>query len=320
METAGACGSSGILGRAGSERQRGRAAEVLRRRGSVLDLDPMIPAPPALDKRLLHPRAYPGLVRLGRDWDGGYVVPEDQIEACSSLVSLGLSDDVSFDKDFLHRSPKALLVGVDGRVGWGFLAKRILHASWGAVRSTLRGRTLRRAFHLDSLRGCVGLARLYRTPHRRIRAWVGHGPGTGIVGLDAIFGLVTPPAPEVDPGPDVFLKMDVEGAEYALVPDLIRLRNRIRCIVVEFHAWDERVEEFNRAMGALTEHFAVVHVHGNNWGTVDGPSGFPTTVELTMVSRVVLPKDLPPSAADYPIEGLDRPCNPGVTDIPFHFP
>lgn len=279
----------------------------------------MTPAHPTLDKALLQPRAYPGLIRLGRDWDGGYVVPEDQLEACSSLVSLGLSDDVSFDRDFLRHSPTARLVGVDGRVGLGFLVRRFLHASWGAVRSTLRGRTLRRGLYIDSLRGCVGVARLYRLPHRRVRAWVSHDPGPGTLGLDAIFELLRPEAKQWGPEPDVFLKMDVEGAEYALIPDLIRLRDRIRCIAVEFHAWDERVEEFDRAIRALKEHFDVVHVHGNNWGTVDGSSSFPTTVELTMVNRAVLPGDLPLSDADYPLKGLDRPCNPLVPDIPFHF-
>ena len=37
-----------------------------------------------------------------------------------------------------------------------------------------------------------------------------------------------------------------------------------------------------------------------------------------MVNRAVLPGDLPLSDADYPLKGLDRPCNPLVPDIPFH--
>lgn len=270
---------------------------------------------PQLDKSLIHPVRYPALTRLGRDWDGGYVVPGDQIEACRLLVSLGLSEDVSFDRDFLAINPSARLVGVDARVGPAFLAKRVVHGLWGAVRATLAFRAEKRRRHLEAASGALQVARLYRPPHVRMRAWVGADTGPGRVRL----GDILDAHPSGDRAPDVFLKMDVEGAEFEIVPDIVRHADRIRCIAAEFHRWDRRAGEFNACMRALAEHFLVVHVHGNNWGTVDRETGFPTTLEITLLNRDVLETVPPPSDAEYPLEGLDRPCQPGLPDFALVF-
>lgn len=263
---------------------------------------------------MLHPLRYPALTRLGRDWDGGYVIPGDQIESCTLLVSLGLSDDVSFDREFLAFNPSARLVGVDGRVGPAFLAKRLLHGLWGAARATVLVRPEKRRRHLEAASGALQVVRLYRPPHVRMKAWVGAESGPGRIRLGTIL--------DSHPGggePDVFLKMDVEGAEYELVPDIVHHAGRIRCIAAEFHAWDQRVDEFNEALRALAGPFAVVHVHGNNWGGWSEIEELPTTLEITLVNRAALEEDLPLSTAAYPLPGLDRPCDPRRPDYPLTF-
>jgi hypothetical protein len=70
-----------------------------------------------LNKSLLVPIDYPNLVRLGMKGDGGYVIPEDEIRNCALLISLGLSDNWEFDKEFLARNPDARVIGVDHTVG-----------------------------------------------------------------------------------------------------------------------------------------------------------------------------------------------------------
>lgn len=43
------------------------------------------------------------LVRIGRDYDGGYLVSKSDIEKTDVLIGLGISDDWSFEEDFLSR-------------------------------------------------------------------------------------------------------------------------------------------------------------------------------------------------------------------------
>jgi len=56
-----------------------------------------------LNKRVLRPIEYPYLIRLGNNKDGGYVVPEPQVYSSSYLISLGISDDWSFEQAFLKK-------------------------------------------------------------------------------------------------------------------------------------------------------------------------------------------------------------------------
>ena len=47
-----------------------------------------------------HPIDLDDLVRLGRNCDGGYILSKRQIDSTKILLSFGLSDDWSFEKDF----------------------------------------------------------------------------------------------------------------------------------------------------------------------------------------------------------------------------
>ena len=40
------------------------------------------------------------LTRLGRGNDGGYLIPKEDIERSEILISFGINDDWSFEKDF----------------------------------------------------------------------------------------------------------------------------------------------------------------------------------------------------------------------------
>ena len=46
------------------------------------------------------------LVRLGRDNDGGYLVGKNTVLKSKFLVSFGIGDDCSFEKDFLKLNDK----------------------------------------------------------------------------------------------------------------------------------------------------------------------------------------------------------------------
>jgi hypothetical protein len=61
---------------------------------------------------LIHPRLIPKVVdkvRLGRPFDGGYVVPADFAIHVDGLLSFGVGDDLSFETDFCDHHPGRVL-------------------------------------------------------------------------------------------------------------------------------------------------------------------------------------------------------------------
>ena len=65
------------------------------------------------------------LIRLGKDFDGGYLVSETDVERASVLISLGVFDDWSFETDFLKINNVAVYA-YDASVNLTFFAKRFL--------------------------------------------------------------------------------------------------------------------------------------------------------------------------------------------------
>jgi hypothetical protein len=269
-----------------------------------------------LDKPLLHPLDCEPMVRLGPPRDGGYVVPGGQVEQCRLLLSLGVNDDWSFDRACVAANPRLVVVGVDHSVGPGLFFGRILRSLFkiGGYGLLLRRRKVRtyRAF----LANALDYFRFFRAPHRHLRLMVAGSDGPGQV---TVARLIREHAPVAGAEPDVFLKMDIEGGEYAAIGDIAAAAPRIRCIAAEFHDLHTRTAEFNAALRALDRDFAVVHVHANNHCPYDAAIGFPATVEISWINRRLLPAGTPPSPHAYPRAGLDYPCDPNKPDYGLAF-
>jgi hypothetical protein len=268
-----------------------------------------------LNRAALRPVECARLVRLGRpDGDGGYVVPDDAVRSARHLLSLGLSDEWSFDEDFLRANPDAKLIGVDHTVGPLFFVGRfcsslvkLLFYALTFNRSKLRKWRRR----LDA---SIRYFSFFRPPHRHIMKKVAAAGGASSVSVDALLALAQPAGRH-----DVFLKMDIEGSEYEVIPAVAAGRERISCIAAEFHDLDREKVRFNEALRQLSEHFAVVHVHGNNCRPYDPDIGFPTVVEITLLNKALLEGNPRPRKDRYPLPGLDAANNPGKPDYALSF-
>jgi hypothetical protein len=117
-----------------------------------------------------------------------------------------------------------------------------------------------------------------------------------------------------------FLKIDIEGDEWAIFaalgPQTMACFRQIAC---ELHflgqksepAWLERAAA---ALRNLNRHFAVVHVHGNNYGHVGQLDGkfVPGALEVTFANRQCYATM--PSSRTFPM-AADKPNNPAAPDI-----
>jgi len=162
-----------------------------------------------------------GLQRLGSEY-GGYFVDTSLIGRGATVYSVGVGEDISFDLSLIEN------IGVE--VQAFDPTPRV--KEWIALQS-LPGQF---HFHGRGIADFDGEAALYPPPRED---WVSHSmipprhyrcQPTRV----AMVRLGTAMRPQGHKRIDV-LKMDIEGAEYAVIEDLVRERIPVRQLLVEFH-------------------------------------------------------------------------------------
>lgn len=206
-----------------------------------------------------------GYIRLGSRY-GGWWLDRKLLGPDPLLVDCGLGRDISFDAAFLSRFA-GMVVGVDPNpesLEWCREhcppGMRLLdRALW-----TVPGRTL--TFHLPRPReqlprGADGVSGSLMGSHE----YVAGGSSRAVITTDLEEILIDARRAECD-----VLKLDIEGAEYDVLPDLAARGLLLRCrqVLVEFHhqVTHHTQEETARAVAAVVgAGFRLVHVEGRNY-------------------------------------------------------
>ena len=265
-----------------------------------------------IDKHLLRPVACADLIRIGGIFDGGYVLPAFTVAGTSSMLSLGVSDDISFELAFLKRNPTVRVLGYDHTVGRIFwlrkVARHLLRVAYYFFTNRLKFIKYR-----EKLGVALRILSFFGGRHQLVKKRIAdtEGPDT-----ETISGALA----HLPAGPHgTFLKMDIEGSEYEVMDELLRHHQRFNVIAAEFHLLDTRTAAFNRAINQLSAHFYCTHIHGNNYGRYAAELDFPVTVEITWVHKALFAVAPPLSSASLPLPHLDSPCKPGVADHVLRF-
>lgn len=199
------------------------------------------------------------LIRLGRDYDGGYLVSQADVENSDLLIGLGICDDWSFEEDFLRRK-KVDVYAYDASINEKYFLKRALKSillmnKFYRIKNPFKYKQFfsqQNVHHIKKFVGlncsneshCTFLEAFNKTNHQNI-----------------------------------FLKIDIERSEYRFLDDLIANQNRISGLVIEFHDCDihlKAIEKFIKNFG-----LQLVHVHANNHGPIRLDDGLPLVLELT---------------------------------------
>jgi hypothetical protein len=69
------------------------------------------------------PRHKIKLIRIGKNNDGGYLVGNKSLITSKYLISLGISDDWSFEIESLKINPNLKIHSYDDQLGYKFLTK-----------------------------------------------------------------------------------------------------------------------------------------------------------------------------------------------------
>lgn len=112
----------------------------------------------------------------------------------------------------------------------------------------------------------------------------------------------------------IFLKIDIEGSEYRILDDIIRLQNNICGLVIEFHDVDLNLNKILNFISKLS--LNLVHIHGQNPGGENylDSNGDPTQIELTFSNSQTFTN----SEVKIP-HYLDQPSDPRFNEVKLVF-
>lgn len=119
--------------------------------------------------------------------------------------------------------------------------------------------------------------------------------------------------------PHMILKMDVEGAEWAVLEEISsQILSQFDQMVFEFHRICDTEKDRNRILDILKKlnvTHQVIHVHANNYCIPkwDGKRGWAYAYEVTYVNRELYNFEEPINI-DLPIS-IDMPCNPDMPEL-----
>ena len=250
------------------------------------------------------------LIRIGNSGDGGYLVPAKSVAEINHLLSIGISDDWTFEVEIAKANSAISIDGYDrtsGTLVFLYYALRELRAV-RSFRGLMKGaRKIRRWIKL-----AISFEFFWNRRHRFTRKWVVlDSHSTKEIELRKAFEQIPENA-------NLAIKIDIEGNEYKLGKQIIaeveRRGSQVRLIIFEFHDTIRLRDEFLEFVKELTQHLKIVHLHGNNFGQI-AADGFPEVVEITFAAEAFAFEQ---KTLDFP-HNLDIPCNPGSPDVAFRF-
>ena len=200
------------------------------------------------------------LIRVGSDHDGGYLVDPKSIEQSNALIALGIGRNWSFEKDFLERK-SVRIHAYDYSIGLGYWIKHFLKR----VLAVLIGRF---SAPFDAVKLFLEFKIFFKDSAVLYLEKVGTAPGCDTNLKKALDKLDRAP---------LFLKVDIEGYEYQILEEIIRCKDDLTGLVIEFHSVSdniEKIEDFINKIG-----ITLIHIHPNN-NRLD-EEGDPKAIELT---------------------------------------
>ena len=267
-----------------------------------------------LNTKTLHPIRINNLKRIGRDNDGGYIIPKLIIDKCDGLLSYGINKDWSFEIDFLERKKNINVHCYDHTLDLLSLLKftfKSILLCFVYLIILDKIRLKKSIYGLSIIKSYLNFFTDTRK-HFRKRIWNVNN-GNDVTVRKTINKIYS------EGSKNIFIKMDIEGAEFKVLEKLDYSKVNILGLAIEFHDINLKEKEFNRIIFYLKKIFYVAHVHGNNYSKIDNISKFPSSVEITFINKKLVKGKIKKSDKKYPIEGLDQPNKHSKPDIDLLF-
>jgi|TARA_B110000971_G_C19895926_1_gene447649 hypothetical protein len=265
------------------------------------------------DYNFLKPFNCDDLIRLGNNFDGGYVVSREIIKNSDALVSFGYNYEPSFEYDYIKESPSPVFI-YDYSCSSRKLIGRLLESSLKFILN-MRIRRERPKFYFNTL-----ITHLTFIKNKKVNFFKKKVIGNFLenkaklfeptITIDKIFKEIN--------FKKIIFKCDIEGSEYEIIDEFIKYQDRIGLAVIEFHNLDRDLKEFNEGVKKILKYFTIVHIHGNNNSTLLKHINIPCVPEITFINNKYI-KEKRSGNKNFPIESLDYPNKISEDDLFFNF-
>jgi len=192
------------------------------------------------------------LIRIGKDNDGGYLISKKDLLKSDFLLSLGICDDWSFEKNFLKKN-KVPLHAYDASLNFNFLRNRNFSI-------------------IKKIKKIIPYKNFFNGENIHFKKFIGiNNNKEGFYTLSSVLDDLKFKA--------IFLKIDIEGSEYRILDSIISNHQKLSGLVIEFHDCDinlSKIEWFIKNFN-----LKLVHIHANNHGLYDLDKKIPLVLELT---------------------------------------
>jgi hypothetical protein len=245
------------------------------------------------------------LIRVGRNYDGGYVISELLMNQSSLLLSFGINDDWSFEEDFYNKSGIKCF-GFDYSIN----NKTFLNRGLREVKYFLGDLIKRRTINLNRFKTAKEnfiLQRKFNSFFKEnifVSCGIDKTTHDNFKSLGDILSLYT------NDQKNIFLKVDIEEFEFKIIDDIIKNKDRFHAFVMEVHNLHDLNNNFSQFLEKIEGHFYVYHLHANNYGSIDKKDGFPNVIEISCVRKDLIDNPIFFNDLSHlPIENIDFPNN-----------
>jgi hypothetical protein len=198
------------------------------------------------------------IIRIGSIRDGGYFVTKRMVEDSNFIISGGISYNVAFEKDFWDINRNAKLIMIDGSFN---IFTYLLRPFYWMV--------FKRSF-LMKIGGLVDMLYL-----KKKAVFLKKYLGNSGISLSKIFDLYA----KENIG---YLKLDIEGAEYQLLDDIILYRGKLIGVAIEFHDVSNHIPEINDFIAKLK--MDVIGFNINEVGKLNAEN-IPNVIEICFADQ-----------------------------------
>jgi hypothetical protein len=237
------------------------------------------------------------LIRVGRIHDGGYLISKADIDKSDLLISLGISDDWSFERDFI-KYKKVPLFAYDYSISKKHFLKNIIISTLKIYKINDLLSWPRNIFH--SIKLFFSYLTFFTGNKKHIKKFVALDTKGVNLSICQIFDTLK--------SSNIFLKIDIEGSEYRILDTLSEYSNSLTGMAIEFHDCDLHLDKIKKFIKNIN--LNLVHIHANNFGDIATRDKLPLTLELTFSKNSKpLNKTMLPHELDMPNDKLKKEIN-----------
>jgi hypothetical protein len=257
------------------------------------------------------------LKRFGVPRDGGYVGPPESIANNSVIFCFGLSYEWSFETEITSQVKNTRFIAFDPTVSFGIFVIEVLKSfkhllNFGDNESAYR-RFRVFGYRLKVVKNYVFSFYFQRNQH--IKKWV-KGKKVNLKNCISIAEIFF----EFGKDKEIILKIDIEGDEFELLEELLKLGqiSAVRSLFIEFHDLDLNWQKFSEIVHKLKETHSLVHLHLPNMRTDLTEYGVPKFLEMTFIKSGLL-NTKNGHRDSLPVVDVDFPNRPECPDFKVKF-